>query len=65
MGTAAGGLGVAAGGPRAAAGAGRDQAELAAPSPSSPHGLSLSRRLKMKGREKDKIEGSSWGEYGF
>jgi len=27
--------------------------------------LSLSRRLKMKGREKDKIEGSSWGEYGF
>jgi len=37
----AGGLDVAAGGPRAAAGAGRGQAELAALSPSSPQGLSL------------------------
>ena len=64
MGAAAGGLDVAAGGPRAAAGG---QAELAALSPSSPQGLSLShsRRLKMKGREKDKTEGSSRGEYGF
>ena len=35
-------MGAAAGGPLAAAGAGRGQAELAAPSPSSSYGPSLS-----------------------
>jgi len=64
---AAGGLGVAAGGLGAAASGLRAAARLGwpPPSPTSSPGLSLSRRLRMVGREKDKFESSSRGEDGF